>query len=279
MIRNHDCTKGVSTNFIGIDDSSNFVSKWDELVESGKLCNSAPSTALSSPSTPSYSASITNTPSAALSTTTPVRTGVSLVSRGVVSYDKTPPSKRRKFMMDTLDEAIEKAKKGKCDKFYTKILTFGWHIFCTGVMELPTSQLLPPPKETRLLREADTTFISHLKKRMITDPSAPGACPMAVLCISKDNPSEFQEKYKDVYEYEVLGGLHSLLCKNQLAIEYPDNPYYKVALADVYVGLTDEQSLRLARRHNDNSHFVHKVTHRDLVRKKMQLLFFLAVHT
>lgn len=140
-------------------------------------------------------------------------------------------------------------------------------------MELPTSQLLSPPKETRLLREADTTFIGHLKKRMITDPSAPGACPMAVLCKNKNSPSEFLEKYKDVYEYEVLGGLHSLLCKNQLSIEYPDNPYYKAALADVYVGLTDEQALRLARRHNDNSHFVHRVTHRDLVSSEQCIVF------
>ena len=76
----------------------------------------------------------------------------------------------------------------------------------------------------------------------------------------KTNPGKFQVKYKDVYEYEVLGGLHSLLCKNQVSLEYPNNPYYKVALADNYVGLTDEQALCLARRHNDNSHFVHKVT-------------------
>ena len=47
--------------------------------------------------------------------------------------------------------------------------------------------------------------------------------------------------------------------------EYPDNPFYKVETADVYVGLSDEEALRLAQRHNLNSHFVHKVTHRDLV--------------
>ena len=39
---------------------------------------------------------------------------------------------------------------------------------------------------------------------------------MAVLCKNKTNPGKFQAKYKDVHEYEVLGGLHSLLCKNQL---------------------------------------------------------------
>ena len=55
------------------------------------------------------------------------------------------------------------------------------------------------------------------------------------------------------------------VAKEQLMEEHPDNPFFQVALADVYVGLTDEEALRLAQRHNLNSHFVHKVTHRDLV--------------
>jgi len=36
-------------------------------------------------------------------------------------------------------------------------------------------------------------------------------------------------------------------------------------MAEVYVALSDEQCLRLAQRHNVNSHFVHHITHRDLV--------------
>ena len=48
----------------------------------------------------------------------------------------------------------------------------------------------------------------------------------------------------------------------------PENPFFKVALADVYIGLTNEEALRLAQRHNNNSHFVHKITHRDLVHDK-----------
>ena len=78
--------------------------------------------------------------------------------------------------------------------------------------------------------------------------------------------SDFNPKYKNVYKYEVLGGLHTLMAKQQLSQEYPDNPYYSSVLADVYVCLTDEEALRLAQRHNENSNFVHKVTHRDLVR-------------
>ncbi len=64
-----------------------------------------------------------------------------------------------------------------------------------------------------------------------------------------------------------------MLAKVQLADEYPDNPYFATAMAEVYLGLTDEEALRLAQRHNLNSHFVHKLTHHDLVS------FFLTIHT
>ena len=134
-----------------------------------------------------------------------------------------------------------------------------------GFMELPVKQLFEPPRESRLLREADPTFILNLKAKMLSDPSAPGATPMAVLCKDVDLLTDFNMKYKSVYKYEVLGGLHTLVAKEQLIEEHPDNPFFQVVLADVYVGLTDEEALRLAQRHNLNSHFVHKVTHRDLV--------------
>lgn len=132
-------------------------------------------------------------------------------------------------------------------------------------MEIPVSQLSQPPRESRLLREADPTFVHNLKQKMISDPSAPGATPMAVLCKDVEAITEFNMKYKNVYKYEVLGGLHTLVAKGQLAEEYPDNPFFQTAMAEVYVGLSDEEALRLAQRHNLNSHFVHKVTHRDLV--------------
>ena len=64
----------------------------------------------------------------------------------------------------------------------------------------------------------------------------------------------------------MLGGLHTLIAKSQLIVEFPDNPYFKNCLAEVYVGLTDEEALRLSQQHNQASHFVHNVTHRDTVR-------------
>lgn len=137
--------------------------------------------------------------------------------------------------------------------------------YILGLMELPLTQLMQPPRESRLLREADPTFVRNLKLKMLQDPSAPGATPMATLCKDVERPEDFNVKHKNVYKYEVLGGLHTLVAKKQLLEEYPDNPFYRVVTADVYVGLSDEEALRLAQRHNLNSHFVHKVTHRDLV--------------
>ena len=132
-------------------------------------------------------------------------------------------------------------------------------------MELPIKQMVQPPRESRLLREADPTFVRNLKKKMIEDPSAPGAAPMAVLCKDCQVVADFNMNYKYVYKYEVLGGLHTLVAKTQLAEEYPENPFYTTVMAEVFVGLSDEEALRLAQRHNLTSHFVHKVTHRDLV--------------
>ena len=127
------------------------------------------------------------------------------------------------------------------------------------------SQLVEPPRESRLLRVADNIFVEKLKEKMILDPSAPGATPMAVLCRDLTKTEQFNEKFLNVYKYEVLGGLHTLKAKHQLIEEYPENPFYQQAIAEIYVHLSDEQALRLAQRHNLNSHFVHKITHRDLV--------------
>ena len=102
------------------------------------------------------------------------------------------------------------------------------------------------------------------------DPAALGPAPMVVLCLDVQTQAEFNPKYKDVYKYESLGGLHSLLCKSQLSIEYPENPYFKTALADICIGLSDEQALRLAKRHNEVTQFVHKMTHRNLVSRYIQ---------
>ena len=129
-------------------------------------------------------------------------------------------------------------------------------------MKLPLKQLMQPPKESRLIRAPDPVFVKNLKQKMVSDPAAPGSTPMAVLCKGVE---DFNPKYKDVYKYEVLGGLHNMLAKSQLSEEYPENQHFSTVMAEIYIGLTDEEALRLAQRHNLNSHFVHRLTHRDLV--------------
>ena len=92
-----------------------------------------------------------------------------------------------------------------------------------GLMQLPLKQLVQPPKESWLIRDPDPMFVRNLKQKMLSDPAAPGATPMAVLCKGVDN---FNPRYKDVYKDEVLGGLHTMLAKIQLTEEHPNNPYF-----------------------------------------------------
>ena len=48
---------------------------------------------------------------------------------------------------------------------------------------------------------------------------------------------------------------------------------FKKILAEVYVGLCDDEALRLASRHNLNGHFIHKMIHRDYVSYVLKLPF------
>lgn len=73
-------------------------------------------------------------------------------------------------------------------------------MFNLGTMELPIEQITAPPKHSRLLRDPDSIFIGNLKKRMIEDPSAPGAAPMAVLCKDIEYVGSFDLKFKNVYK-------------------------------------------------------------------------------
>ena len=61
---------------------------------------------------------------------------------------------------------------------------------------------------------------------------------------------EFQDGLKNVYTYEVHGGLYGTTAKQELANKYCNSQEYKSVLAHVYVGLSDEEALRLATRHN-----------------------------
>ena len=42
---------------------------------------------------------------------------------------------------------------------------------------------------------SDDVFVERLKEKMLLDPSAPGATPMAVLCKDVTNIEQFNEKF------------------------------------------------------------------------------------
>ena len=136
-----------------------------------------------------------------------------------------------------------------------------------GLMELPVKNLEEPPP-SRLLRKVDDIFVASLKKRLLEDPSGIGTSPLAVVCKDVDRTDQFQERLKSVYKYEVQGGLHSTKARQSLLSEDASLLVYASVHAIVYVGLTDEEALRLASRHNINGHYNHSMTHRDYVSLK-----------
>lgn len=127
------------------------------------------------------------------------------------------------------------------------------------------TNLTIPEASTRLIRSLDTQFLKQLKKKIAKDPSGPGVPPIAVLCTNMQDVAQYKERYKNVYKYEVLGGQHTSMAKAELFREHPDNPLFGEVLAEIYVGLTDDEALRLASRHNANGHFIHAMTHWDYV--------------
>ena len=136
---------------------------------------------------------------------------------------------------------------------------------CIGLEELPVTSLSTPEANTRLIRSLDNKFLKQLKKKIAKDPSGPGVPPVAVLCTSVNKMSEFNQRFKDVYKYEVLGGQHTSMARAELHRENPENHLFQSILAEIYVGLTDDEALRLASRHNVNGHFIHSMTHWDNV--------------
>ena len=132
------------------------------------------------------------------------------------------------------------------------------------LMELPVTNL-DEPESSRLLRKIDDLFVESLKQRLKQDPTGPGVPPLAVVCKTVTKKEAFQDRLKDVYRYEVQGGLHGAKARQALFSENPDMTTYARAYCTVYCGLSDEEALRLASRHNVNGHFIHKMTHRDYV--------------
>lgn len=136
-------------------------------------------------------------------------------------------------------------------------------IFKIGLLDILVKNGDEPPT-FRLLRRVDPVFVEALKLRLKEDSSGIGIPPLAVICKDVQSKSNFETRLKDVYRYEVHGGLHGIKARQELNAEGHD---FAVVSCHVYVGLSDEESLWLASRHNANGHFQHQMTHRDYVSK------------
>ena len=64
--------------------------------------------------------------------------------------------------------------------------------------------------------------------------------------------------------YEVLGGLHRITARQQLAKEETMGKMEYVE-AKIFIGLTDGEALRLGSRYNANGHLTHEMTHQEYV--------------
>ena len=93
----------------------------------------------------------------------------------------------------------------------------------------------------------DEVFIHDLKENMVKNPSK-DATPLVGMVVLKDG-EEFDEKHKESYQYETLGGNNSRVALQQLLKE-SDDPRFRTRLVSIYQRLTDDEALRLAAKHN-----------------------------
>ena len=121
--------------------------------------------------------------------------------------------------------------------FYTKL--FYIH---AGLVDVPVRNLTEPAP-SRLLRKVDDVFVESLKLRLRQDPSGPGVPPLVVACKDVGKKEVFQHRHKDIYQYEVLGGLHGAKARQALLAEHPEETAYARVYCIAYCGLTDEEAL------------------------------------
>ena len=131
-----------------------------------------------------------------------------------------------------------------------------------GSYEIPITSLIAP-SSNRCLREPDRVFIDSLKKEMIHNPTTL-VSPIVGLVQLKANES-FDSCHPQGYLYETIGRNNSRIALQELTIEYPNNDSFKTRLVAVYIGLSDEEAVRVAAKHNRATSFTHSMTTQDKV--------------
>ena len=113
------------------------------------------------------------------------------------------------------------------------------------------------------MRNHDEQFVKALKEEMKKNPSRLVSPIVGIPVLSSQQ--EFDQKHPNYYKYETIGGNHSRIALQELLDEYPCDQRYKSRQVAVYSGLTNDQALKLAARHNQATSFTHVVTTQDKV--------------
>ena len=142
-----------------------------------------------------------------------------------------------------------------------------------GSYEVPISCLIPP-SGGRCLREPDQVFIESLKKEMVANPTSIVSPIVGVVQLRRDEI--FDSRHPQGYIYETIGGNNSRIALQELVKEHPNMDCFKTRLVAVYVGLSDEEALRVASKHNRATSFTHSMTTQDKVH--VIVLCYMYVH-
>ena len=120
---------------------------------------------------------------------------------------------------------------------------------------------------SRLIRSLDNQFLKNLNEKWHVVHRLQ-EYPQLLLCIriwSNQLSSTSVLAAEERLQIWGARGQHTSQTRAELHQEQSNNPLFATILAEVYVGLSDDEVLRLASRHNINGHYIHKMTHRDYI--------------
>ncbi|CAB3987115.1 Hypothetical predicted protein, partial [Paramuricea clavata] len=110
-----------------------------------------------------------------------------------------------------------------------------------------------------MLRDVDEVFLSQLQSN--TEENANGVYEPLFLNVKDLNKNdEFDKNMLSGYRYEVLGGTHNFLATKALASKHPDCETFKGRCAPLFVGLSDQEALWVATKHNKTGSFRHDIS-------------------
>ena len=133
--------------------------------------------------------------------------------------------------------------------------------YLDGQFYIPVENIkLPSPN--RMIRQVDEQFLEKLKKNMERHPNGSYE-PLYLVIKDIRKKEDFSKDNVDRYNYEVLGGTHNVLATQQMLEKHPDSTVFRGRYARLFVGLSDEEALWLASRHNSSGCFRHEMTFQD----------------